>query len=91
VTRHHENAGQAFKRFLERGPIGQFGNDRLRISAQDLTRLIRIAHDANRRVTELREFFDNGAARVAGRPNNGNHGFLPSLVVFQRKFYLSVG
>ena len=88
MARHHKDAVHAFKRFRQGRPVGKFGNDRSGVLVQNLACFIGIAHDTDRRLTELRELFHDGPAGVAGRPNNGNHGFLPSLVVFQRKFYL---
>ena len=77
VAGHHENAGHAFKRLGERGPISQLGDDRFCVLAQNLTGFVGVANDANRSVPELLELFDNGAACIAGRTNDGNHGVLP--------------
>jgi hypothetical protein len=77
VARHHEDACYTLKCSLKRRPISQFGNGSLGVLSQNITRLVSVAHDTNWCVTELREFLDNCAARVAGRANNGDHGLLP--------------
>lgn len=73
VTCHNEDARHALKRALKRRLVSQFGNDGLRVRAKNLARLIWVAHDANRIMTQLFEFLDNRPARIAGRPHNGDH------------------
>ena len=62
------------------GRSSQLGNDRFRVLAQNLTGFIGVANNAERRVPELLELFDNGAACVRQSHERRQSWYPPGFV-----------
>ena len=73
VTGDDEDAGHALERLLERRPVGQFGDRRLRIGPQNFLRLLRVAHDADRVLAQRLELLDHRPPGIPSRADNSNH------------------
>jgi hypothetical protein len=76
VPRHDEHALDALQRLFHAGTIAEIGDGNPGVRAEHLTRLVRVAHDAQRILAERFQLLDRRPPRVPRRAEYRNHRVL---------------